>query len=167
MSDSDKLRPQIGTGLSPVGLPVELVGTGGASAGASLSPELKDTGLFCLLMLARFFGLPADGEQLRHQFSESGTNLSETDLLRAAKHLGFKAGFVQSDWSQLAKAPLPAIAQQKDGRYVVVAKAESDKVLVQDPLEGRPMLLPKAAFVESWSGKLMLLTKRAQLRPQD
>jgi len=165
MSESDKLRPQIGTGVSPVGLPVELVGAGRASAGPP--PELKDTGLFCLLMLARFYGLPADGEQLRHQFSESGKNLNETDLLRAAKHLGFKAGFVESDWSALAKAPLPAIAQQKDGRYVVVAKAESDKVLVQDPLEGRPMLLPKAAFEESWSGKLMLFTKRAQLRPQD
>src|SRR5437016_14662105 len=109
MSDLDKQRPQIGAGVSPVGLPVELVGAGGASAGpppelvgtggasAGPPPELKDTGLFCLLMLARFLGLPADGEQLRHQFSESGTNLSETDLLRAAKHLGFKAGFVQSD----------------------------------------------------------------------
>lgn len=63
-----------------------------------------DTGLVCLMLLARYFGLPADGDQLRHQFSESGKELSETHLLRAAKHLGLKAGAVESRWSTCAKS---------------------------------------------------------------
>ena len=136
-------------------------------ASAGPDSELKDSALLCLLIMARLFGLPADAEQLRHQFSESGKLLSETDLLRAAKHLGFKAGLVRSDWSQLASAPLPALAQQKDGRYVVIAKVESNKVLLQDPLSGHPVLLPQTSFEQLWGGKLILFTKRAQLRAED
>jgi subfamily B ATP-binding cassette protein HlyB/CyaB len=63
-----------------------------SSAVANPSPEANvkatsqvaasqlDTGLTCLLILARFFGVPANGDQLRHQFSESGKVLSDTDL---------------------------------------------------------------------------------------
>ena len=37
-----------------------------------------DTGLVCLLILARFYGVPADGEQLRHLF---GRELHPVQLL--------------------------------------------------------------------------------------
>lgn len=40
-----------------------------------LSPD-QDTGLFCLPLIARFYDLPADGAQVRHQFSDSGSPLS-------------------------------------------------------------------------------------------
>jgi subfamily B ATP-binding cassette protein HlyB/CyaB len=77
------------------------------------------------LILARFYDLPADGAQLRHQFAQSGQVLSDTDLLRAAKHLGLKAGVQTAHWSKLAGIPLPALAKRTDGRYVVLAKIES------------------------------------------
>lgn len=126
-----------------------------------------DTGLTCLLILARYFGMPADPEQLRHQFGESGKTLAQPDLLRAAKHLGFKAGVVDTGWSRLSVIQLPAIARRKDGSYVVLAKAEGEKLLIQDPRESRPILLARAAFEEVWTGQLILLTKRAGLRPED
>ena len=66
----------------------------------ALAPPI-DTGLICLLILARFYDLPADGSQLRHQFAQSGQALSDTDLLRAAKHLGLKAGQRTADWNAL------------------------------------------------------------------
>ncbi len=111
--------------------------------------------------------MPADGDQLRHQFSESGRVLSDTDLLRGAKHLGLKAGLVKPEWSCLAALPLPAIARRKDGRYLVLAKIEGEKVLVQDPLEGRSLVLTSTDFQSIWSGHLILLTKRQNLSPQD
>lgn len=130
------------------------------------SPE-TDSGLACLLMLARFFGVPANSDPLIHQFAEPGKPFGETQLLLAAKHLGFKAGVVKSEWSRLPHVALPAIAEQKDGRYVVVARADAEKILVQDPAEPKPLLLPRAIFEEAWSGRLILLTKRANLRPED
>jgi subfamily B ATP-binding cassette protein HlyB/CyaB len=133
---------------------------------SSASAEI-DTGLLSLLILARFLGVPADGDQLRHQYSESGKVLSDTDLLRGAKHLGLKAGRVKPDWPCLAALPLPAIARRKDGRYLVLAKIEGEKALVQDPIEGRSLVLTRRDFQTIWSGHLILLTKRAPLRPQD
>ena len=133
---------------------------------ASPSQEL-DTGLACLLLMARFFGVPADGAQLKHQFVEPGKDFDETKLLLAARHLGFKTGAIDSIWTRLPATSLPAIAQQKDGRYVLIGRADDDKVLVQDPSEPKPLILPRAIFEQAWSGRLILLTKRANVRAQD
>ncbi len=130
-------------------------------------PPGLDTGLACLVLAARFYGIAVNADQLRHQFVESGKPFGETEILLAAKHLGLKVGSVETDWSHLTTTPLPAIARQQDGRYVLLARADEEKVLVQDPSESRPMLLPRAVFEPAWSGQLVLLTKRANARPED
>lgn len=130
-------------------------------------PVKPDSGLLCLLIMARFHGVPADGAQLHHQFGETSHVLSEADLLRAAIHLGFRAARIRSSWNELGCAPLPAIAKMTDGRYVVIAKVEADKVLVQDPLGERPLIIPRTEFQAIWSAELVLITKRAGLRQQD
>lgn len=122
-----------------------------------------DTGLLSLVLVARFFGLPADAAQLEHRFAKPGTLFAGTELLRAARHLGLKARHVVSRLDRLINTPLPAIARHKDGHYFVLAKIDGDKVLIQDPLEARPLALPRAIFAEAWSGDLILLTRRAAL----
>lgn len=131
------------------------------------SSSAPDTGLMCLLILARFYDLPADGAQIRHQFAQAGQPLSDTELLRAAKHLGLKAGVVKTKWSKLPGTPLPAVAKRKDGQYVVLAKIEGEKALIQDPVEGRSLVLSREQFEELWTGELLLFAKRAHLRLQD
>ena len=137
------------------------------SVPASVAAGVTDTGLICLLILARFYDLPADGSQLRHQFAQLGQVLSDTDLLRAAKYLGLNAGVLTANWNKLGGIPLPALAKRTDGRYVVLAKIEGDKALIQDPVEARPLVLSREQFESAWSGQLLLFTKRANLRLQD
>lgn len=132
-----------------------------------LPSDAPDTGLICLLILARLYDLPADGAQLRHQFAQSGQPLSDTELLRAAKHLGLKAGATKTQWGRLLGTPLPAMAKRTDGRYVVLAKIEAEKALIQDPAEARPLILSREQFESTWTGELLLFTKRANLRLQD
>jgi subfamily B ATP-binding cassette protein HlyB/CyaB len=126
-----------------------------------------DTGLHCLLLLARFHGLAADGAQLRHQFGETGRPLTQRELLRAAKHVGLKAGWVTATWANLTDRPLPATAVCTDGRCVLLAKVEAERVLLHDPLQPQPTILTKACFEARWTGDLLLVTKRAGLRPED
>jgi subfamily B ATP-binding cassette protein HlyB/CyaB len=137
------------------------------SNSSTQAASITDTGLLCLLILARFYDLPADGSQLRHQFAQLSQPLSDTDLLRAAKHLGLKTGLLKTQWSKLPGTPFPAIAKRSDGRYVVLAKLEGEKVLVQDPTEVRPFVLSREQFESTWTGELLLFTKRANLRLQD
>jgi subfamily B ATP-binding cassette protein HlyB/CyaB len=59
------------------------------------------------------------------------------------------------------------VAKRTDGRYVVLAKIDGDKALIQDPVEGRPLVLSREQFETAWTGELLLFTKRANLRLQD
>ncbi|MGC3974750.1 MAG: type I secretion system permease/ATPase [Nitrospira sp.] len=133
----------------------------------STAPSRPDTGLLCLLLISRFHDVPIDGGQIQHQFGLSGHTLTTNALVRASKHVGLKAGFVSTSWDELAVTPLPAIAQRTDGTYVVLAKVQGQKVLLQDPLKERPHLLSKDEFVAFWSGSLLLCTKRSGLRIED
>jgi subfamily B ATP-binding cassette protein HlyB/CyaB len=126
-----------------------------------------DSGLISLLILARFYDLPADGSQLRQLYAQPGQPLSDTELLRAAKHLGLKAGVIQTQWTKLSGTPFPAIAKLGNGRHVVLAKINGEKVLIQDPVEGRPLVVSREQFESNWTGELFLFAKRAHLRPQD
>ena len=132
-----------------------------------LAPQSEqDTGLLCLLMVARFHDLPVDGGQIQHQFGQSGQVLTTHELLSLAKHVGLKAGLVNTSWQELAATPLPAIVQWTDGRYIVLAKVQDEKVLIQDPLEPRPQIQSKDNFLAAWNGGLLLCTKRMGLRAQ-
>jgi subfamily B ATP-binding cassette protein HlyB/CyaB len=126
-----------------------------------------DSGLISLLILARFYDLPADGSQLRQLYAQPGQPLSDTELLRAATHLGLKAGVIQTQWTKLSGTPFPAIAKLGNGRHVVLAKINGEKVLIQDPVEGRPLVVSREQFESNWTGELFLFAKRAHLRPQD
>ncbi|MDF0653028.1 MAG: cysteine peptidase family C39 domain-containing protein, partial [Nitrospira sp.] len=113
------------------------------TSASSVNGSLADSGLTCLLIIARFHDLPGDGSQLRHQFARSGQVFSDADILRAAKHVGLKAGLLKTAWSKLQRTPLPAMVKRTDGRYVVLAKVQEEKALVQDPVEARPLALSR------------------------
>ncbi len=133
----------------------------------STAPSRPDTGLLCLLLIARFHDVPIDGGQIQHQFGLSGHTLTTNALVRAAKHVGLKARFVSTSWDELAVTPLPAIAQRTDGTYVVLAKVQEGKILLQDPLKERPHICSKEEFAAVWSGSLLLCTKRSGLRIEE
>lgn len=122
-----------------------------------------DTGLNTLVLLARLHGVAAEPKQLAHEFGNSDRVFASNDILRAARHLGLKAREVTSRWDKLAKTPLPAIGKHRDGHYFIVAKVDQERVLIQDPLEQRPLTLPRELFEQSWSGELILVTRRASV----
>ena len=64
-------------------------------------------------------------------------------MLRCARDLGLKARAYRTDWSRLGSTPLPAIASLRDGGFLLLAKADGDKVLVQSPLAPRPVLMTR------------------------
>ena len=121
-----------------------------------------DPGLEALVTLLHLQGVAADAGQLKHRL---GTDkIGAPDMLRCAKGLGLKARAHRTNWSRLTKTPLPAIAAQRDGGFLVLAKAGDDKVLVQSPFAPRPALMTQAEFDAIWDGRLILMARRAFLR---
>lgn len=94
-----------------------------------------DTGLVCLVMLARFHQVAVEPAQLAHEFGQAGVALGPQELLLAAKKLGLKARSVLSSIDRINKTPLPAIAAELDGGFFILAKAEGGNVLIQSPRE--------------------------------
>ena len=129
--------------------------------------SLKDSGLNCLVTIAAFHHIPADFQQLRHQFGIADQPLSDVDLQRAAKSIGFKAKFVTIDPAKLVNASLPAIARTQDDGFLIVAKSEVDEagiptLLIQSPGEP-PQKITYEQLMCKIQGDFLFLTKRQGL----
>src|SRR5271165_3649428 len=103
-----------------------------------------DTGLAAMVMLMRFQGVAAEPDQIAHRFG--GPIITITEMLICAKEFGLKARVVKSRWSKLEVSPLPAIACNRDGSFVLIGKASADQIVVSDPSMARPEMLTRAAF---------------------
>jgi subfamily B ATP-binding cassette protein HlyB/CyaB len=125
------------------------------------STRRVDQGLEALVMLLHFQGVAADPEQIRHRLGTDKIGASE--ILRCARDLGLKARSFRTDWSRLARTPLPAIASLRDGGFMVIGKAAEDQVLVQVAGEARPAFMTRAELLAIWDGGLILMTRRAGL----
>jgi len=139
-----------------------------------------DSGCQSLITIARLNQVPAEYQQLRHQFANADGPLNNNDLLRAAKAIGFKARQINSSALELNPSILPAIAKGHDGQYFIIAKVSgspkaTDKadspepeqkkiqVLMLYPNEKAPTQIDLDELPERWNGELILLTKRSGL----
>jgi len=128
-----------------------------------LRAAVLDTGLTCLVMLARFHQIAADPDQLAHQFKASGEVFGKTEILLAAKHLGLQAKPVKTTIDRLDRTPLPAMAADSSGGYFILARFDADKALIHDPKAERPEVVSRDELLARWSGELILFTSRASL----
>jgi len=133
-----------------------------------------DTGLNSLVAIAHFHQLPAEYEQLSHEFGVPGSFFSDTEILRAAKALTLKAKHLKPKTADLTSAMLPAIAKAKDGHYFILAKVsnnlaktykeekdpKSASVLIQDIRDDAPKTLRSEEFELLWSGEIIALARR-------
>ena len=121
----------------------------------------SDPGLTVFVALLRFQGLGLDPEQIRHQFGQAAFDIPE--MLRSAKQLGLRVRSYRSNWARLTKTPLPGIAALRDGGFLLLAKVSEEKALVQSPLSPRPALMSREEFEAAWDGRILLMTRRANL----
>jgi ATP-binding cassette, subfamily B, bacterial HlyB/CyaB len=121
----------------------------------------RDAGAASLAFALQLLGVPADAAQIVHHSGKAA--LDENDILRAARRFPVKARAHRSTYDRLLKTALPALAALRDGSWLTLGRIIDGKVLVQNPLEPRPELLTREAFMERWCGRLILLSRRASL----
>jgi len=146
-----------------------------------MSSVHNDSGLACLGVIASLHGIAVDEAKLRHEFGHQGFDTPTIRL--AAKGLDLHAKAVRQDSARLAFAPLPAIAQDRNGNYFILAKfdpgaaargevtqkvnvqsgpavQEGARVLIQRPNES-PSVLSLNDFLALWTGELIFFTSKA------
>ena len=119
-----------------------------------------DSGAACLAAVLGLYRLPADPRQIAREHAPTGSPMAVPDLVRAARRLGLKARSVESSPGRLGKVPLPAIAELRDGGFLVLARMAEDRALVQEGARP-PRLLGIEELGALWTGRLVLLTRRA------
>lgn len=128
-----------------------------------------DTGLHSLVAIARFHQLPAEPDQLAHQFGVPGKVFSDTEILQAARALTLKSKKLKLTNKDIDNGMLPAIAKAKDGSYFILARIANNEepkeskqsgALIQDLRDEAPKSLTLEEFATVWSGELIALTRR-------
>jgi ABC-type bacteriocin/lantibiotic exporter with double-glycine peptidase domain len=116
-----------------------------------------------LCLIPRFLGIPAQTEELARHHLAGSSGASAEDLVRIARKLVLKARNVATTWDRLVKTPLPAIAEDRHGEFVIATRFVDSKLLVQRPTESRGRLFERGEFEKAWSGRLVLLGRRASI----
>nr|WP_198980859.1 type I secretion system permease/ATPase [Herbaspirillum sp. ASV7] len=125
-----------------------------------------DSGLLCLMMMARLHGVAADAVQLQHRYGR--TRFSVQTILLAARSLGMKARCIRQKRTRLERTPLPAIGIDRSGHFFMLAKidqAESEaprqwRILIQQAGQP-PQVMSRQDFESFWSGQVILVTSKA------
>ncbi|KEQ17980.1 cysteine peptidase family C39 domain-containing protein [Endozoicomonas numazuensis] len=74
----------------------------------------SDSAVTCLVMLARFHGVAAQPEQIKHQLGDSTKAIEAIDILGVAKLLKLKARRVETHSEKLQDLPLPILSHHSD-----------------------------------------------------
>jgi subfamily B ATP-binding cassette protein HlyB/CyaB len=112
---------------------------------ASTTAPQPDSGLLGLSLIAGYYRIAADPEQMRRELAISNRASTSEDVLRAAKLIGMKARVVVGvSAARLGALPLPILAPCADHGFAIISAGSAKGVLrYVDPArrivkEGRP-----------------------------
>jgi subfamily B ATP-binding cassette protein HlyB/CyaB len=121
-----------------------------------------DSALASLALIAGYYRIAADTDQLRHQLALTGRVANAEDLVRGANILRLKSRILRGVTAKrLAAVPYPAIMALKDGAFAVIGVGSAKgRVRLVDPIARSAQDL---AIEEAWalsSGEVVLITRR-------
>ena len=124
-----------------------------------------DTGIACLISIAKYYNIPADYRQLERAYVLEEGSVDFTTLVRAAKDLKLKArkyeGLVEAD---LDKLVYPVLIKLHSGRSVVITTIRDGDIYVMDPIfSQQPAKVDRYKLLMDWTGDAILFTRRYEL----
>lgn len=134
-----------------------------------------ETGLNCLIRLARQHGMHFTLEQLKRDHPMPDAARHIWGLSEVAKAAGLKAEVIEAGFDDLMKLgpALPALLEVKHGRYVLITGinnvSDPQIVMIEDPTAENPTPLPvdKFALSRIWSGRVLLAKRDFEIRDKD
>ena len=125
-----------------------------------------NSGLACLVLLARYHGVAAEPQRLRHEFAVNATAENTFDsgtIVRATKYLEPRARRVTSSPKKLKATRCPLVAVDHDGEFFIVGKAIEEGVLIHCLFDKTPRELDWPSFEATWNREVVLVTKRVSV----
>src|SRR5262249_49353894 len=134
---------------------------------ASAIEPRGNSGLHCLVIVARHSGLHLSVSQLIHDNVLSGQQLSIQQLLKCARSAGLRAKVAHLKWHELShlRKALPAIITLKNGSSMVLLRVaggpDDTRVVLQDPNAANDayLTIDRVRFEDAWSGDVILVKR--------
>jgi ATP-binding cassette, subfamily B, bacterial HlyB/CyaB len=115
--------------------------------------QTEDTGLLALWLFLRLHGVNTAFDQIRERCGT--TTVGIRAMLRCAGQLGIGARTRTTHWKRLVGMRLPAIASLRDGRFLLIGRADDNGALVLYPSAPHPKLITRAEFEAIWDGRVV------------
>lgn len=125
--------------------------------------SVHDSGLACLVMIARYHNQVADAGQLRHASGLKSECFGERDLLLAARSLNLKVRSVRVTADRLSKTPFPVLALDAEGRHFILAGCDGAKALVMESQASAPVASTVDEVMARCAGRFIFFASRASL----
>lgn len=122
-----------------------------------------DPALACLVVIARFHGIAADPEQIRHTSARGRTPFDADSLILSARTLNLKARAVKLRIDRLSRTPLPAIILDRHGAHFVLARWDGATALILEADAVAPRTESQEALEARAAGTMLLFASRASL----
>ncbi|MBQ6297653.1 MAG: type I secretion system permease/ATPase [Selenomonadaceae bacterium] len=124
-----------------------------------------DTGIACLVAIAKYYNIPADYRQLERAYVLRAGSVDITTLVRAARELKLKArkyeGLKEADLDRLV---YPVLIRLRSGRSVVITTIRDGNIYVMDPaFSQQPVKVDRYKLLLDWNGEAILFTRRFEL----
>ncbi len=145
--------------------PFSVVSGGSAkpAEGAAQEAAKVDGGLVALATIAAHYRISADPAQMKHELGLGSRTARAQDIVLAARRAGLKSKVLTGQrLKRLQSAPLPLIMELNDGRFVILTHRLADgNFRVVDALARSQTMDPGEAWLDRWSGTVVLVTRRA------
>ena len=122
-----------------------------------------DSGVECLVFIARFHNIPISVEAVRHEHPSRDKYMDTIEILRAAKSLKLKSKAVNKSLDELSGLPTPAMFLGKDDKWRVLGRLNDKKILIRDPEKSGAELITYEELEDIWGGKVILIARQSIL----
>ena len=122
-----------------------------------------DPGLAALVLIARFHGVAADAEQLRHAAGIKSAAFNDSELSLSARSLGLKTRKVKVSAERLSRTPFPALALDRHGQHFIVAGCNAERALILDAGASSTTASSPEEVIARCDGQMLLFASRASL----
>ena len=124
-----------------------------------------DTGIACLIAIAKYYNIPADYRQLERAYVLEEGSVDFTTLVRAAHELKLKArAYHDLKESDLDRLVYPVLIQLHSGKKVVITTIRDGDIYIMDPVfSQQPVKADRYKLLLDWTGDAILFTRRYEL----
>ena len=120
--------------------------------------DSEDCGVACLAMICRYYNRNYSIQYLRKITGTNQEGTSVFTLIETAKKIGLSAVSLKGKCTELkqylTENKSPSILHLKTNHYIVLYKIKGNKLLINDPAEGRKLITWKE-LEQEWSGYLI------------